>query len=74
MIAHRGAGGLLLVTAAPHIGAGSVRRLVAARQHLPAGPVDLAGDHMTASWVEGAVRSGQLAADRIADVLTPASR
>ena len=55
----------------PTFGPGSIRRLLAARQHLPAGSVDLAGDHMTAPWVEGAVRSGQLAADRIADRLEP---
>jgi len=45
---------------------GSVRRLAAARTVLPAGRIDLAGDHMTAPWVEGAVRSGQLAAGRLA--------
>jgi monoamine oxidase len=45
---------------------GSVRRLAAARAALPAGRIDLAGDHMTAPWVEGAVRSGQLAAARLA--------
>jgi len=55
----------------PTFGPGSIRRLVAAREHLPAGPIDLAGDHMTAPWVEGAVRSGQLAADRIARQLEP---
>lgn len=55
----------------PTFGAGSIRRLVTAREHLPAGRIDLAGDHMTAPWVEGAVRSGQLAADRIADQLDP---
>jgi monoamine oxidase len=53
----------------PTFGPGSVRRLAAAREHLPAGRIDLAGDHMTAPWVEGAVRSGQLAAGRIAGVL-----
>lgn len=31
--------------------------------------VDLAGDHMTAPWVEGAVRSGQLAAARLGALL-----
>jgi protoporphyrinogen oxidase len=45
---------------------GSIRRLAAARATLPAGRIDLAGDHMTAPWVEGAVRSGQLAAARLA--------
>ncbi|HZZ51048.1 MAG TPA: FAD-dependent oxidoreductase, partial [Pseudonocardia sp.] len=55
----------------PTFGPGSVRRLAAAREFLPAGRVDLAGDHMTAPWVEGAIRSGQLAAGRIARVLSP---
>lgn len=53
---------------------GSVRRLAAARGVLPAGRVDLAGDHMTAPWVEGAVRSGQLAAARLAQRLKRLSR
>jgi monoamine oxidase len=53
----------------PTFGPGSIRRLAHARRDLPAGLIDLAGDHMTAPWVEGAVRSGQLAADRIADRL-----
>ncbi|MCX6398498.1 MAG: NAD(P)/FAD-dependent oxidoreductase [Propionibacteriales bacterium] len=51
---------------------GSVRRLEAARAELPAGRIDLAGDHMTAPWVEGAVRSGQLAAERVAAGLVSA--
>ncbi|MER5671874.1 NAD(P)/FAD-dependent oxidoreductase [Pseudonocardia alni] len=50
----------------PTFGPGSVRRLAAAREVLPAGNVDLAGDHMTAPWVDGAIRSGEQAADRIA--------
>jgi oxygen-dependent protoporphyrinogen oxidase len=50
----------------PTFAPGSVSRLGAARRRLPAGRVDLAGDHMTAPWVEGAIRSGQLAADRTA--------
>jgi len=50
---------------------GSVRRLAAARAALPAGRIDLAGDHMTAPWVEGAVRSGQLAAARLSRSLLP---
>ncbi|WP_028937711.1 NAD(P)/FAD-dependent oxidoreductase [Pseudonocardia spinosispora] len=49
----------------PTFGPGSIRRLASARTQLPAGRIDLAGDHMTAPWVEGAVRSGQLAAERI---------
>lgn len=53
----------------PTFSPGSIRRLAAARRHLPAGRVDLAGDHMTAPWVEGAVRSGQLATQRITDAL-----
>jgi len=48
---------------------GSIRRLAAARAELPAGRIDLAGDHMTAPWVEGAVRSGQQAAARLAAAL-----
>lgn len=54
----------------PTFGVGSIRRLVAARESLPAGRVDLAGDHMSAPWVEGAIRSGQLAAGRITAALT----
>ena len=54
----------------PTFDAGSVQRLYTARQHLPAGRIDLAGDHMTAPWVEGAVRSGQLAAARLGATLT----
>lgn len=49
----------------PTFGPGSVKRVVAARRALPAGRIDLAGDHMTAPWVEGAIRSGQLAAERV---------
>lgn len=48
----------------PTFSAGYVRRAAEARHALPAGRIDLAGDHMTAPWVEGAVRSGQLAAER----------
>ncbi|HEY3605488.1 MAG TPA: NAD(P)/FAD-dependent oxidoreductase [Sporichthyaceae bacterium] len=54
----------------PTFAPGSVRRLAAARRALPAGPIDLAGDHMTAPWVEGAVRSGQLAAARLVPALS----
>lgn len=50
----------------PTFGPGTVRRLSAARTELPVGNVDLAGDHMTAPWVDGAIRSGQQAAERIA--------
>ncbi|MER7436551.1 MULTISPECIES: NAD(P)/FAD-dependent oxidoreductase [Pseudonocardia] len=53
----------------PTFGPGTVRRLAAARAVLPAGNVDLAGDHMTAPWVDGAIRSGQQAAERITDHL-----
>lgn len=53
----------------PTFAPGSVRRLAALRKTLPAGSIDLAGDHMTAPWAEGAVRSGQLAAARIASRL-----
>ncbi|RZT83847.1 protoporphyrinogen oxidase /UDP-galactopyranose mutase [Pseudonocardia sediminis] len=55
----------------PTFGPGTIRRLAAAREVLPAGNVDLAGDHMTAPWVEGAVRSGEQAAGRIAERLRP---
>lgn len=48
---------------------GSITRLAEARTVLPAGRVDLAGDHMTAPWVEGVVRSGQQAASRLRAVL-----
>ena len=54
----------------PTFAPGSIRRLAVARTHLPAARVDLAGDHMTAPWVEGAVRSGQLAARRITNALS----
>jgi monoamine oxidase len=53
----------------PTFGPGSIRRLAAAREALPADRVDLAGDHLAAPWVEGAIRSGQLAAARIGRVL-----
>jgi monoamine oxidase len=53
----------------PIFGAGSLSRLSAARRALPAGRVDLAGDHMTAPWVEGAIRSGQQAAARVSEAL-----
>lgn len=53
----------------PTFAPGAVRRLVAARRELPAGRIDLAGDHMTAPWMEGAVRSGQLAAERLAGIV-----
>ncbi|MCD2193776.1 FAD-dependent oxidoreductase [Actinomycetospora endophytica] len=48
---------------------GSVRRLAEVRRHLPAGRVDLAGDHMSAPWVEGAIRSGEHAAARVGAAL-----
>jgi protoporphyrinogen/coproporphyrinogen III oxidase len=50
----------------PTMGPGSIRRMVAARAELPHQRVDLAGDHMTAPWMEGAIRSGEMAADRLA--------
>lgn len=50
----------------PTFTSGSIARLAAARAQLPHGCVTLAGDHMTAPWVEGAVRSGYLAADGLA--------
>lgn len=56
---------------APVMGVGSVRRLVRARFALPDGRIDLAGDHMTAPWLEGAVRAGQLAAERVMGLLGP---
>jgi monoamine oxidase len=49
----------------PIFGPNSLTRLSAARQALPAGRVDLAGDHLTAPWVEGAIRGGQQAAERV---------
>ena len=48
---------------------GSVTGLVEVRRHLPAHGVDLAGDHMSAPWVEGAIRSGEHAAARVARTL-----
>jgi protoporphyrinogen/coproporphyrinogen III oxidase len=53
----------------PTFGPGSVRQLAEVRRALPAGRVDLAGDHMSAPWVEGAIRAGQQAAERIAGAL-----
>lgn len=53
----------------PTFAPGSVKRLAAARRELPSGRIDLAGDHMTAPWVEGAVRSGDMAADRLDPVV-----
>ncbi|HEY1967749.1 MAG TPA: NAD(P)/FAD-dependent oxidoreductase [Pseudonocardia sp.] len=53
----------------PTFSPGSIRRLTTARQHLPHQRVDLAGDHMTAPWVDGAIRSGQLAAQRLGQYL-----
>jgi protoporphyrinogen/coproporphyrinogen III oxidase len=53
----------------PTFAPGSVTRLAEVRRHLPAGRVDLAGDHMTAPWVEGAIRSGEHAATRVAAAL-----
>ena len=54
----------------PPFGPGCVRRLATARQHLPAGRVDLAGDHMSAPWVDGAIRGESTAAHRVSDRLT----
>jgi protoporphyrinogen oxidase len=53
----------------PTFSVGSVRRLAAARAALPGSRIDLAGDHMAAPWVEGAIRSGQQAAARVAATL-----
>lgn len=53
----------------PIFSAGSIRRLAAARAALAGSHIDLAGDHMTAPWVEGAIRSGQQAAARVAALL-----
>lgn len=50
----------------PTFGAGSVRRLAEARGALGNGRIDLAGDYMSAPWVDGAVRSGEMAAERTA--------
>lgn len=50
----------------PTFRAGMVRTLAAARAQLGGGAIDLAGDHMAAPWVDGAIRSGELAADRVA--------
>lgn len=43
---------------------GSVTHLATVRRLLPAQGIDLAGDHMAAPWVEGAIRSGEHAAAR----------
>jgi protoporphyrinogen oxidase len=53
----------------PTFGVGGVGRLAEARAALGRGRIDLAGDHMSAPWVDGAVRSGEMAAARIAAVL-----
>lgn len=50
----------------PTFSTGTVQRLARARAALGSGAVDLAGDHMSAPWVDGAVRSGEMAADRVA--------
>jgi protoporphyrinogen oxidase len=48
---------------------GSVTRLAEVRRHLPVHGIDLAGDHMAAPWVEGAIRSGEHVAARTAAAL-----
>lgn len=53
----------------PVFATGSIRRLPGVRAALAGSRIDLAGDHMTAPWVEGAIRSGQHAAARVASVL-----
>lgn len=53
----------------PTFGPGTVRRLAAARAALAGSRIDLAGDHMAAPWVEGAVRSGEMAAARVLAVV-----
>ncbi len=53
----------------PTFSAGSVRRLSAARGALTGSRIELAGDHMAAPWVEGAIRSGQQSAARVASLL-----
>lgn len=53
----------------PIFSTGSVQRLSGARDALAGSRIDLAGDHMTAPWVEGAIRSGQQAALRVARTL-----
>lgn len=50
----------------PIFSVGAVKRLAAARTALSGSRVELAGDHMAAPWVEGAIRSGQQAAARVA--------
>lgn len=50
----------------PTFNDGAVQRLVKARAALGSGAVDLAGDYMSAPWVDGAIRSGEMAAERVA--------
>lgn len=50
----------------PTFAVGSVQRLAGARDALAGSRIELAGDHMAAPWVEGAIRSGQQAAARVA--------
>ncbi|GAA5153342.1 NAD(P)/FAD-dependent oxidoreductase [Pseudonocardia eucalypti] len=49
----------------PIVRPGLVQELAELRARLPVQRVDLAGDYLAAPWVEGAIRSGQLAAERI---------
>lgn len=53
---------------------GYVGRLAAARRALPSGRIDLAGDYLCAPWMEGALRSGQLAAERVDALPASAAR
>lgn len=48
----------------PVFAPGTVRALASVRALLPSRHVDLAGDYMSAPWLEGAIRSGQQAAAR----------
>jgi protoporphyrinogen oxidase len=47
-----------------------IARVVALRPSLTPGPIDVAGDYLTAPWMEGAVRAGEEAATRTHDFLT----
>ena len=47
-----------------------VPRLREFRRRLGPGPVDVAGDYLNAPWMEGALRAGEAAADRVGRFLT----
>lgn len=53
----------------PVVAPGTVRQLASVRSLLPSRRIDLAGDYMSAPWLEGAIQSGHQAAARTAAAL-----